>query len=388
MFAASVLLVVIGLLGAFDVAYFHTYRGRLVERPESRREAWLHVARGVVYAIQFLVVPNLRLTGAWFGALFVLFAIDVAVAVADVLEEPRSRASQGGLSGGEYLMHIVLSVLVGAMLSCLVAETARWPFEPTALTFEPRGPAWLRLLAALMAGSSALVAALEALAIVERTLPPPEPLHVRVRLAAAPERVWAITQDHRLHPRWDHRFDRIVLAPETVTAGEPRAHEAEPAGEPRAHEAEPAGELWAPEGVPDPRIGTGTMMRYEKRVLGVTIRGYGRYKLHRPMRQSTFEFWSDDGRSLLRRGVGLWLYTPRPGGGTEFSTSYTYETRWGLLGRVVDRWFFRPLFQRYTEQSFRRLARGWFGEARPLVLGREGRRPRRFPARDRAGAAA
>jgi hypothetical protein len=106
------------------------------------------------------------------------------------------------------------------------------------------------------------------------------------------------------------------------------------------------------------------------------------------MRPSTFEFWSDDGRSLLRRGVGLWLSTPRPGGGTEFSTSYPYETRWGLLGRVVERWVFRPLFLRYTEQSFRRFARGWFGEARPRVLGREGRRPRRFPARDRAGAAA
>jgi hypothetical protein len=358
MLAATVLLIVIGLLGAFDIAYFHTYRGRLVERPESRREAWLHVGRGFVYALQFLVVPNLRLTGAWFALLVVVFALDVGVAAADVLEEPRSRAAQGGLSGGEYLMHIVLSVLVGAMLSCVVSAAARWPFEPTAFAYEPHAPAWLRAIAALMAAGSALVATAEALALIEAGLPPPAPLHVRVRLGAPPERVWALTQDHRVHPSWDRRFGRIVML----------------------HEEGAGGAHLAPAGVPDPRIGVGTTMRYEKRVLGVTIAGFGRYKLHKPMRQSTFEFWSDDGRSLIRRGVGLWLYTPLAGGGTEFSTSYTYEVRWGALGRAIDRWAFRPLFQRYTEQSFRRLARGWFGEPRPAVLGRAGRRPRRFAA--------
>jgi hypothetical protein len=355
MLAATVLLVLIGLLGAFDIAYFHTYRGRLVERPESKREAWLHVARGFVYALQFLAVPNLRLTGGFYGLLVVVFVLDVGVAVADVLEEPRSRAKQGGLSGGEYLMHIVLSVLVGAMLSNLVSATASWPFEPSGFVYEPHAPAWLRALGCLMAAGSASVSIVEALMLIERALPPPAPLHVRVRLAALPEHVWALTQDHRLHPSWDHRFDRIVMLHENR-----------------------GGEHRGPAGVPDPRIGAGTEMRYEKRVFGLTIRGFGRYKLHRPMRQSTFEFWSDDRRSLLRRGVGLWLYTPLPGGGTEFSTSYTYEVRWGALGRVIDRCVFRPLFQRYTEQSFRRLARGWFGEARPLVLGREGRRPCKF----------
>jgi len=34
-------------------------------------------------------------------------------------------------------------------------------------------------------------------------------------------------------------------------------------------------------------------MRYERDLLGMTIRGFGRYKLHKPMRQSTFEFWSE-----------------------------------------------------------------------------------------------
>ena len=118
-------------------------------------------------------------------------------------------------------------------------------------------------------------------------------------------------------------------------------------------------------------------MRYEKRLPGFTIRGFGRYKLHRFQRQSTFEFWSDDRRSLIRRGTGLWLYREIPGG-TEFATSYDYAPRWGTFGRVIDRYLFRPMFQRYTEASFRRLARRYFSERRPVVLGAEGRRPKRF----------
>ena len=57
MLVPSVLLLVIGSLGAFDIAWFHTYKGRLVEKAECRSEVVLHVIRGVVYAVQFVVVP-------------------------------------------------------------------------------------------------------------------------------------------------------------------------------------------------------------------------------------------------------------------------------------------------------------------------------------------
>jgi hypothetical protein len=110
----------------------------------------------------------------------------------------------------------------------------------------------------------------------------------------------------------------------------------------------------------------------------LTVRGFGRYKLHRPMRQSTFEFWSDDPRSLIARGAGLWLYRQVSSDVVELSTSFTYRVRWGLFGRALDALVFRPLMQRLTEASFRRLGRLYFpgGEAR--VIGRRRGKPLRF----------
>ncbi len=281
MLIPSVLLAVIGLLGAFDIAWFHTWKGRLVARPECRAEAIVHVVRGFVYSAQFVVVPNLELRGRWILGLLLLFVIDVVVGITDIALEPKSRAKQGGLTGSEYLIHMILSVLVGAEL-CSIAHAAwSWPSQATALVVVSHVPFGLRVLLGAMAAGALACAVLEALLLWEARQPKPAPIHVRVRLRGSLERVWNTTQDHRLHPTWDHRFDRIVMSEAEAWAG--------------------------PLGVPDPRITTGTTMGYEKSVLGVTIRGFGRYQLHKPMRQSTFAFGSDDRRSLIRGGVGLWL---------------------------------------------------------------------------------
>jgi hypothetical protein len=339
MLTACILLFAMGLLGAFDIAWFHRRQARLCSRPDSRIEAWIHVARGVVYAVQFSLVPNARFGGAWYAAFVALFALDVAIAIADVLVEPASRRSLGGLPAGEYLAHVVLSVLAGAYLHALAVGTSSWRAFPSRIALEPHAPSLLRLALAALGAGSLLVALVEAIALLDLASPAPRPIHVSVLLRAPRRAVWDLTQDHRLHPAWDHRFSRIEML--------------------------------------DAAIGTGTRMRYEKDLLGLTIRGWGRYKLHAPLRQSTFEFGSDDVRSLIARGVGLWLYRDREGGMVEFSTSYTYEVRWGLFGRVFNRLVFRPLFQRETEQSFRRLARGWFPARASAVEGARGRKPAR-----------
>ena len=344
MLTACIVLLLLGALGAFDIAYFHWHVCKLGSRHESRVEMSLHVARGFLYALQFVLVPNVVFRGWWYAAFVALFAVDAVVAWADVVCEPASRRSQGGLPTGEYFMHIVLSVLVGVMLHALAVATIPWAHEPTGLAWAPSAPSGLRIVLGLMALASGGVACLELLELVDRALPRPVPVHVSVRLRTRLARLWETTQDHVLHPTWDHRFSRIVMLDETIR--------------------------------------TGTEMLYEKRVFGLMIRGFGRYKLHKPMRQSSFEFWSNHPMSLIRRGVGLWLYTPLEDGRVEFSTSYTYDVRWGAVGRWVDRLVFRPLIQGETERSFRRLAATYFPDGASPVLGAEGRKPARllFPS--------
>lgn len=340
MLTPTLFLLAIGLLGAFDIAWFHTWCAQLTRRTESRTEATLHVVRGFVYAAQFLVVPNVRLHGAWFAALVVLFVLDASIAVADVLSEPASREHLGGLAPFEYLTHIVLSVLVGGLLHSVFAATWGDWRAPTQVLLTSEVPLLLRAFMACMAVGAAAVSLLEALSLWEATWRAPRPIHVRVRLKTSLRALWDFTQNHHLHPSWDHRFSRIEMLANEIT--------------------------------------TGTTMKYEKDLGPVTIRGFGRYALHRPLKQSTFEFWSDDWRSLITRGAGLWRYTELPAGSVEFATSYTYAVRWGLLGRVFDRLVFRPAFQWYTEQSFERLARTHFPDGASKVLGANGRAPARF----------
>jgi hypothetical protein len=325
MLTAAILLCVVGALGAFDVFTFHRHAG-LTRRADTRVEAWIHVARGLVYPAQFVVVAMFELHGAWYVAFVALLVADAAIAVADVVVEPASRRAQGGLPPGEYLAHVVLSVLVGAYLHALIVASSGWATQPTALVVVSSQPGVLRALLLVLAAGCLAATTLDVLDLVESRLGRPRPVQVEVTLATTLERLWTLTQDHRLHPRWDHRFSRIVM------------------------------------NAADGAIATGTEMTYERDLLGglVVIRGVGRYKLHRPMRQSTFEFWTEDPRSLLRRGVGLWLYTPLADGTIRFSTSYTYEVRWGVLGRVLDRLALRPFLQAETERSFARLAREHF----------------------------
>jgi hypothetical protein len=349
---ATTLLLLVGLLGAFDVLYFHHYKARVPYDPAKRREAWAHVAKAPVYAALFLVVPNLALSGAALALLAGLVALDVAIAAWDVTTEGDARRSSGGLPAGEYALHLLITLLVGALFVELARDGAARLDAPSAISLRDDVPLALRFALAALAVGCVLVGGLE-LAAITGTLGAlgrwaddraKRPVHVSVDLETTVPQLWAVTQDHRRHPEWDHRFSHIEML------------------------ADERG------------IRTGTEMLYEKRLLGLTVRGFGRYKHHRPLRQSTFEFWSDDAKSLIRRGVGLWRYLPLPDGRVRFSTSYTYEPRWGLFGKVVDALVGRAWFQRETERSFARLAREHFGQA-ATVRGAAGRKPAHAPDR-------
>lgn len=90
-----------------------------------------------VYGTQFVVIANLRFHGAALILLALLYAADVIVAWSDVLEETSSRRGQGGLPGGEYFMHVVLSLLIGCYF--ILVWQAAWPDRliATAIVVDP-----------------------------------------------------------------------------------------------------------------------------------------------------------------------------------------------------------------------------------------------------------
>ena len=139
-------------LGVFDVLYFHVYKCRLHKRPECQREVFWHVLRHLIYALQFIWVANLRLQGWALLLLGALYFCDIFVAWADVLEENRSRAAQGGLPRGEYFMHVVLSVFVGCYLMATAQAVWRDFYLPTNIVYSPPNvPLVLRFYMTLMA---------------------------------------------------------------------------------------------------------------------------------------------------------------------------------------------------------------------------------------------
>jgi hypothetical protein len=148
--------------------------------------------------------------------------------------------------------------------------------------------------------------------------------------------VWQRTQDPDLHTSWDIRFDTIRYLPGVDARG--------------YHE-----------------------MDYRTRIgFGLEVRGVGRYLHSTPNELSSFEFDSGDWKSLIREGRGIWQYESR-GENTYFKTVYDYGIRHGLVGRVIDRLFFRPLLRLATEWSFETLRR-W-------CAGRDERVQRRSRAR-------
>lgn len=149
----------------------------------------------------------------------------------------------------------------------------------------------------------------------------PRKIVVEALIPAPVAEVWERSQNPVHHVAWDIRFTHIGNLPQTDERGF-------------------------------------QLLDYRTDIaFGVEVKGVGRYLHSTPLQHSTFEFDSDDFRSIISHGRGVWLYETRPGG-TYFKTVYDYDARHGLLGRVVDALLFRRLLQLATEWSFETL-RQW-----------------------------
>lgn len=147
-------------------------------------------------------------------------------------------------------------------------------------------------------------------------------IYVEIRIHGDLDELWRRTQDPDLHKRWDLRFSEITYLPR------------------------------AGEHVPQ-------QFDYRTRIgFGLRIDGKGESTGNRSSpngaRTSALSFWSEDSKSLIREGSGYWRYVPTENG-IRFLTWYDYRTRFGWLGRVIDKVVFRPLIGWATAWSFDRL---------------------------------
>jgi uncharacterized protein (TIGR01777 family) len=138
--AVFVILTVQALLGGFDNLWHHELSARLPQRACARHELALHAAREGIYGVVFLGLAWAEWHGAFALVLALLLAAEVAITLADFLEEDRTRQ----LPPLERVLHTVLAVCYGLFLATLAPRLWAWAHEATALVPVSHGAvSWL-----------------------------------------------------------------------------------------------------------------------------------------------------------------------------------------------------------------------------------------------------
>ena len=149
---ATYILFVLGILGATDITVYHSFAHGIRHHPNSRQELIVHSLRGPTYAALFLLVPNMEMYGLFFWCLIALFAVDLAISIVDFALERQSRQFIGGLPSGEYVLHILIAMLFGALVTSVLLGVGQWVRMPTGIVYAPTDVPWLfRPVMAVMA---------------------------------------------------------------------------------------------------------------------------------------------------------------------------------------------------------------------------------------------
>lgn len=127
------LLLIQGVIGAFDTVYYHEWRARLPARgAQSAPELKLHAARDLFYAILFATLPWLAWQGAWVLLLVAVLIAEILLTMTDFIVEITARKALGDVYGGERVTHAVMGILYGAMIASLIPVLIGWWRLPTA----------------------------------------------------------------------------------------------------------------------------------------------------------------------------------------------------------------------------------------------------------------
>lgn len=149
---ATYILFILGCLGATDILLYHSVSHGIRSHPDSRLELVVHSLRGPTYAALFVLVPNFALQGSFFWLIIGIFAFDVCISLGDFMIERASREFFGGLPTGEYVLHIILAMLFGALVTSVFYSVGNWSAMPTRIAYQPADvPAILRVMMVFMA---------------------------------------------------------------------------------------------------------------------------------------------------------------------------------------------------------------------------------------------
>ena len=165
--SATWTLLVLGLLGAADIALYHTVAHGIRSHRDSAAELVTHALRGPTYAALFLLVPNFQLHGLFALLLLALLGFDIAISIWDFSLESNSRRALGGLPSGEYVLHMIMAMVFGGLIFTLAPLLFSSLDQPTSLAYVPAAvPDWIRALMALMAVLVLISGLQDALAVV------------------------------------------------------------------------------------------------------------------------------------------------------------------------------------------------------------------------------
>jgi hypothetical protein len=89
--------------------YLHVHKYKLFARPESAHEHRIHTLQAIFFSGVVFTLVSINFQGAMLFVAIAFVAADIGAELADILCEKKSRASIGGLSTFEYLLHVMMS---------------------------------------------------------------------------------------------------------------------------------------------------------------------------------------------------------------------------------------------------------------------------------------
>jgi len=141
------LLLVQGLLGAFDTVYHHELTVALPRSVTARRELSIHALRALLYGAMFFGLAWFTWHGLWVVALVGLVLVEVGLTLWDFVVEDTTRV----LPASERIAHTMLAINAGAAFALLALHLPHWYEQATALVLVHYGwRSWL--LSALALG--------------------------------------------------------------------------------------------------------------------------------------------------------------------------------------------------------------------------------------------